>query len=424
MLLSPITAEVWSKVQEYTSRTRHLSVENLEDIHPTVFTHLARLHTPIFPKLTRLVLEPSIAGSSNAILFLAPTITSFSVYHWNDPIDPQNTAAALFTLAWKTPALQDLTIGYIPRNAFVSFKTFQQLRTLKIDECTEMDYDFLRELSSVKELDKLSISFSPTSAQLILPHPIPQGFRRLRDLGVTGEPTLLRQLFSMISKEDGALKTVAINYPPIMQVSNITGVAPGFIKLHKDISHFKSITSLTIDLPTFDDEVPESARGITNSIAMPLFGMVNLRLMNYRGTMSLSDDDAEKIALSLPNLKSFWLWELCGPLPTSSALSSFAQHCPDVHMLGIPINFDADSKPDALQVSGHRLRTLALSTPFQNANQVARRIDRLFPFLEQIIGSFTSAEQFKAADAVQSIIRDVCQPVREDQLQRVRDART
>lgn len=421
VLLSPISLEAWSKVEEYTSRTRILQIgsEALDRIHPSAFTHLARISTPMFPKLSQIYLESSLINSPATTMFLTPSLSSFSAEEWfsSHIIDPQNAASLLFTLAWKTPSLQRLTISHIPHNAFESFKTLQKLRVLEISECLDVNYALIRELAMLPDLVELDIGFPSNSAQLAMPQTILPGFRCLRQLLVTGGPIPLSQLFRMISGEDGALRNVMIDYHPTLQVTNITQVAPYFLDLHKQISQFKSIKVLRINIPKLDDVLPESLWAVATSMAMPLFESNDmLEVLAYRGPLSLSDDAIAKIAASLPRLETFLVEGCIGPYLTPLALSSFAQHCPDLKSLHLPIDFDHGNL-NAIQVEKHGLSTFVFGAPFQNANRVARVLDRLFPTI-QMVWSVVD-EQFHEAHVVESIIKDICQPVRDDQ--RVRD---
>ncbi|PBK60772.1 hypothetical protein ARMSODRAFT_965660 [Armillaria solidipes] len=162
--------------------------------------------------------------------------------------------------------------------------------------------------------------------------------------------------------------------------------------------------SLTYWAAQLDKALWASSRAVFE----PLYELPRLRSIHFVGELAMDD---ETIKTSLASIS---IPQLSGDTPSYVVLSVLAKCCPRLVSLAMPIGFPDDGVLSAVEVLSHRLQILkSVDATAKKPVLIARFLGRIFPFLMRIEGG-------SAWNEVDSILRDVCQPIQWDQHQRER----
>jgi hypothetical protein len=165
--------------------------------------------------------------------------------------------------------------------------------------------------------------------------------------------------------------------------------------IHDHVSH-DSLTTISIGLRR--SEVDPDLHVLHSSTLRPLLAFHNLAVVEVDAfRVSFDDTFVEEMALAWPRLTnhSYFANYIVGepsPPPSISlcALSIFAQHCPALHMLRLPVNGAiVPDPPHPVEWPSQRALTSlhVVDSPIESALAVAGVLSCLFPCLEELMAS-------------------------------------
>lgn len=354
-------------------------------------------------------MDHMFASSANALIFLSPTISNFQLSDCDsrENFRPQDSEAALATLFSRVPDLEKLYIdGQAIKSPPDMLLSFKNLRTLVIENTDDLGFEFVKSLATLNRLTDLDIRLlTPPPFQPRREHVL-RGFRSLERLILWAEIPLMTQILRLVG---GPIRCAEIYSCSTMPVDQFQRVVDEHRSFTVEVSRFTSLRHLDLQIHQFDGPVPEDQFPVINSIFDPLFQLQGLEKLVYPGEVVWGAQFAERVVEVWAGIRSLSMPKAIGPLPTFELLHLFAQHCPQLESLTIPVDFH--KVPLALsdvEPTNHRLRNFICPSPITDSVLVARHLDRVFPFLEMARGNGPEWQR------VMTLIRVICQPLRRE----------
>ncbi|KAK0502471.1 hypothetical protein EDD18DRAFT_692231 [Armillaria luteobubalina] len=419
VLPEDIPDQTWIRFRQYANRVRNITFDptSCASFSSTVFLRLAEYQTPIFPKVQCLRSDVSFAASPSILLFLpVKTLNEIQLTfsHWTDL---NTSSACIRAIKWQVPALQTLHV-YCPefdngQNHAVPFTDlcsianlagFKNLRSLSIKSHL-VDYDSIVQLSAFDNLEDLCVK--TTSSIPSDNRQTQDGFHSLKSLHISAKVSEMPRILRLIRQ--GTLETLTF-----VDTSNEAfHINSEFMMdFHRElVARFPQVRNLS--LTYWAAWLDESIRASSRAVFEPLYELPKLCSIHFEGELALDDETIKtSLAPSWPHIESISIPQLSGDTPSYVVLSALAKCCPRLVSLAIPIWFPDDGVLSAVEVLSHRLQILkSVNTTAKNPPLIARFLDRIFPFLVRVEGG-------SGWNEVDSILRDVCQPIRGDQHQR------
>ncbi|KAK0218917.1 hypothetical protein IW262DRAFT_1388111 [Armillaria fumosa] len=420
VLPEDIPDKTWSRFRQYANCVRSITFDptSFARFSSTVFLRLAEYQTPIFPKLQCLRSDVSFAASPSILLFLPAKTLNEIQLTFSRVTDLTTSSACIRGIKWQVPTLQTLHIccpefdnGQYQATPFTSLCTianlagFNNLRSLTVKSHL-VDYDSIVQLSAFDNLEVLCVK--TTSNVPSDNRPTQDGFPSLKSLHISAKVSEMPRILRLIRQ--GTLETLTF-----VDTSNeaFRTNSEFMMDFHRELVVRFPLRnlSLTYRAGQLDKALWASSRAVFE----PLYELPRLRSIHFVGELAVDDETIKtSLAPSWPHIESISIPQLSGDAPSYVVLPALAKCCPRLVSLAMPIRFPDDGVFSAVEVLSHRLQILkSVNTTARKPSLIARFLDRIFPFLVRVEGG-------SGWNEVDSILRDVCQPIRWDQHQRER----
>ncbi|KAJ7687603.1 hypothetical protein B0H17DRAFT_1136154 [Mycena rosella] len=384
-LLRPVVETDWERPRVYTRRIKSLNFGapwiGLYEVFPDISLCFPR---DLFPQLQRFEWRVGDCDPSYVPLFACSTLVELSLGH---PI-----ASILSIFAQKCPALRDIAIDALDdldapnSNAIEDVSTFVgELRSIRSITVHSLNWKALEHLVQIPALVHLDLIRLPTTLPPILDV---VGICTLQKLRIKPRAQIrpLTAFFRLF--RNAPLASIDVySFPADATVSDTSNL---YSALAAGCAH-TFLTELKLDASTPDNRADTDKYIIRGSSIRILFCFHNLMEVYIRSPygLDMDADTVDGMARAWPRIQSLRFTSftcLVTPLPIHCLLS-FAQHCPDLAFLEMPL--DATSIPDAgsppglaIDVSHRRLYKLYTPhSPIRAPYDVQIFLTALFPNL-------------------------------------------
>ncbi|KAK0489773.1 hypothetical protein EDD18DRAFT_1188284 [Armillaria luteobubalina] len=419
VLPEDILDQTWIWFRQYASRVRSITFDRTScaRFSSSVFLRLVEYQSPVFPKLQRLRSDVSFAASPSILLFLPAKMLNEIQLTFNPSTDLTTSSACIRVIKWQVPSLQTLHIccpefdnGQYQATPFTSLCTianlagFKDLRSLTI-KSHFVDYDAIVQLSAFDNLEVLCVK--TTSNVPSDNRQTQDGFPSLKSLHISAKVSEMPRILRLIRQ--GTLEMLAF-----VDTSNeaFPTNSEFMMDFHRELIVRFPLRNLSLTYYR-TGQLDKTLWASSRAGFEPLYELPRLRSIHFVGELAMDDETIKtSLAPSWPHIESISIPHLSGDLPSYVVLSVLANCCPRLVSLDIPIIFPDDGVLSAVEVLSHRLQTFkSVNTTAKKPSLIARFLDRIFPFLVRVEGGSGWTE-------VDSILREVCQPIRWDQHQR------
>ncbi|KAI0672395.1 hypothetical protein C8Q78DRAFT_990844 [Trametes maxima] len=379
-----IKDEDWSRFMHYARRVRKLHYHCREDpserLRQSTFAALvrraARVGAPLLPRLEELSWLQFSQDITHYLHFVSPSLRRITVY----------VQVGVATV----PDVEELCLeGIELPHSLESLQAFKRLRNLHLGSVTAPVAVILSYCSAMPNLSSLSadLTGSHPPSDLYASH-IGQArgkdgpsLNALQILRVAGSPSSIEELFNGISSPTLHAASLAISTHEHDNDGGRRCVA------HLSARFAASLHTVRVQYTRMADRTPTDARPFAQ-YARPLFLLRGLRectlAIEDPAPVSMEDADVRAMAEAWPALVSLDVSAMqqsgtTGTLPCVTALEAFAQHCPDLVSLRVPVRQDVvalDAWDNTCEIPhAHGLRSLWLSGVWF-AREDSRRVMR------------------------------------------------
>ncbi|PBK60814.1 hypothetical protein ARMSODRAFT_965719 [Armillaria solidipes] len=420
VLPEDIPDQTWVRFRQYANRVRSITFDptSCARFSSTVFLRLAEYQGPIFPKLQCLRSDVSFVASPS-ILFFLPTKTLNEIQlTFSRSTDLTTSSACIRAIKWQVPALQTLHVccpefdngrhhatPFTGLCSIANLAGFKNIRSLTIKSHL-VDYDTIMQLSAFDKLEDLCVK--TTSNVPSDNRQTQDGFPSLKSLHISAKVSEMPRILRLVRQ--GTLETLTF-----IDTSNeaFHTNSEFMMDFHRELVARFPLRNLS--LTYWAAQLGKALWASSRAVFEPLYELPRLRSIHFVGELAMDDETIKTcLAPSWPLIESISIPQLSGDTPSYVVLSVLAKCCPRLVSLAMPIGFPDDGVLSAVEVLSHRLQILkSVDTTAKKPVLIARFLDRIFPFLVRVEGG-------SGWNEVDSILRDVCQPIRWDQHQRER----
>ncbi|KAJ7877475.1 hypothetical protein B0H13DRAFT_979455 [Mycena leptocephala] len=341
-LLRPIRTSDWDRLRLYTRHVKNLSSGyedwSLSNVFPTLSVSLP---DTLFHNLHALHWHHFDDGFYYIHLFLRPTLKKISFFLLSD-----SASSLLPILATRCAKLTNITIlsdNYISRSVSDLVLGLQKAEEISV---YSLDQDVLEYLARLPTLKSLVLRTLPTGLKLAPVHGT-QTFPCLRELRFTSSE--IRSTTQFL----GLCRAVPLKEFAVSFVEFVTAA-----ETHDLLSAISAgLSSASLTWLSVDNECEHSVVADPSVYLIPpqslrlLCRCTNLTVLSITTPLGFDfdDEDVSDLAPAWPEVVSLHLaacHSTYHPRTTLACLRSFAQHCPHLNSLRIPVDATAVPSPE------------------------------------------------------------------------------
>ena len=390
VLRGNVTAEDWARFDWYARRIRKFCYTRDPDhldIAMHVYFRIAQLRsTPLLPSLRHLHCPSTSQNDfliSGICLFLSPSLQTLQLENISN-VEDKLCGTVLHTLATDGAQIEKIILrgrGLSKDTVWMAIR-FEHLNSLELSGMGEaVNLEVVDKIGSLPWLVNLAIDFTDSSMA-----PLAQdiGLKDLNSLMITAPAPFIQALLSHISTTQlETFVAVVPSNPPADKKEFLTNVVDRWkATLRRIALVHQQLEEAAVEHLHIDALAP----------LVPLRKLTYLRLEGY--AIELTDENMSEMAMAWPEMDTLLLPFISAihPRPTIASLRIFADRCPSLRYLTIPLN-TGDLQPfvsaGVPHTPVHNLHTLTIASAndpwdLRDLLHLARHIDYLFPRLKSL----------------------------------------